>query len=236
MKGVSGVKRRMSTVGNGVNGFDDISYSEPGLEKKRKAILSFLECPVCGEIPRVGDVPVLGCRNGHIICDMCAVNIKVCPTCREKDIQVRNLFAERYIEVEFKDIVFKCKYQGCEEKMLMAEGELKNHEKFCKHRDVSCPAAHHKACSWKGPLSKLLDHGRGSDCFSVVDQRSKLEYENGWHSIFRGAIMINDRNGVSVFDNNLKPSHWKPYVFFIKGDDQNCYHVRLVCEQYVLSG
>jgi hypothetical protein len=54
--------------------------------------------------------------------------------CREKEIHCRNLFAERYIEAEFKDVPFKCKYLGCAVQLPMTDNDLTKHEKFCPHR------------------------------------------------------------------------------------------------------
>ena len=95
-----------------------------------------LECPVCLEIPRPGAGPIYGCRNGHLLCQDCAQKIEKCPTCREKDIRCRNLFAEFYIDTEFKNVPFKCKFHGCEVKLSMANGRLTKHEKFCPYQEV----------------------------------------------------------------------------------------------------
>ena len=53
---------------------------------------------------------------------------------REKEIHCRNLFAERSIEAEFKDVPFKCKYLGCTVQLPMTDNDLTKHEKFCPHR------------------------------------------------------------------------------------------------------
>ena len=104
-------------------------------------IKTSLECPVCLEIPRPGAGHIYGCRNGHLICQGCVDKIKKCPICREEDVGCRNLFAERYIEAEFKDVPFKCKFVGCTMKLPMTDGELTKHEKYCSHREVFCPAS-----------------------------------------------------------------------------------------------
>ena len=81
-------------------------------KKTKAAIMTLLECPVCFEVPRTGAGPILGCRNGHIICQNCVEKIEKCPTCREKEIRCRNIVAERYIETELKDVSFNCKNIG----------------------------------------------------------------------------------------------------------------------------
>ena len=74
------------------------SSSETNPKKIKTAFMTSLECPVCLEVPRVGAGPIFGCRNGHLLCQNCVEKVKECPTCREKEIRCRNLFAERYIE------------------------------------------------------------------------------------------------------------------------------------------
>ena len=62
---------------------------------------------------------ILGCRNGHIMCQNCVEKVEKCPTCRDKEIWCRNIFAERYIETELKDVSFKCKNLGCNVHLIM---------------------------------------------------------------------------------------------------------------------
>ena len=101
----------------------------------RAAMKTSLECPVCLEMPRVGTgLAIYGCRNGHLLCQGCVDKVQECPICREKEIHCRNLFAERYIEAEFKDVPFKCKYLGCSVQLPMTDNDLTKHEKFCPHR------------------------------------------------------------------------------------------------------
>ena len=104
-------------------------------KKTRAAMMTSLECPVCQEMPRVGTgLAIYGCRNGHLLCQGCVDKVQQCPICREKEIHCRNLFAERYIEAEFKDVPFKCKYHGCAVQLPMTDNDLTKHEKFCPHR------------------------------------------------------------------------------------------------------
>ena len=102
------------------------------------SIPSSLEChcPVCFEVPRPGAGPIYGCRNGHLLCQSCIEKIKKCPTCREKDIRCRNLFAEHYIETHFRDVPFKCKFDGCSMILPMTDNQLTEHEQYCPYKDV----------------------------------------------------------------------------------------------------
>merc|ERR1712002_561535 len=51
-----------------------------------------LECPVCA---RISLPPIMQCRNGHVTCNPCRLKVQSCPMCREIDIDIRNLFAEK---------------------------------------------------------------------------------------------------------------------------------------------
>ena len=102
-----------------VNNSETNDYPNP--KRIKLAIMTSLECPVCLEVPRIGAGPILGCRNGHLICNNCVDKVKDCPTCREKEIRCRNLFAEIYIETEMMDIPLKCKNVGCDVHLPMAK-------------------------------------------------------------------------------------------------------------------
>ncbi len=53
-----------------------------------------LECPVCS---RIALPPVMQCRNGHVTCNSCRLKLQNCPMCREVDIDIRNMFAEKAV-------------------------------------------------------------------------------------------------------------------------------------------
>ena len=92
--------------------------------KTKAAIMTLLECPVCSEVPHTGDGPILGCRNGHIICQNCVEKVEKCPSCRENEIRCRNIVAERYIETELKNTPFNYKNAGCGVRLLMVNSDL----------------------------------------------------------------------------------------------------------------
>ena len=74
--------------------------SDSNLESKRKLesftskLLELLVCPVCTEVVR--SAPNF-CRVGHIICSQCKPKVKICPTCREPDIDCRNVLLEQFV-------------------------------------------------------------------------------------------------------------------------------------------
>ena len=37
------------------------------------------------------------CRNGHVMCNNCRPKVQSCPICRDVDIDIRNMFAEKAI-------------------------------------------------------------------------------------------------------------------------------------------
>ena len=74
------------------------------IDKKIKAKESDLECPVCFEVPSMGE-PIYQCREGHLVCSQCEPKLskrKVndCPKCRIKydNPLPRSRLAERDIE------------------------------------------------------------------------------------------------------------------------------------------
>ena len=67
-----------------------------------------LECPVCS---RISLPPIMQCRNGHVTCNNCRMKVQQCPVCRDADIDIRNMFAEKAISY----MTIPCEYQpyGC---------------------------------------------------------------------------------------------------------------------------
>ena len=60
-----------------------------------------------------------------------------------------------------------CKYRssGCNSEDLVIN--LESHEISCMFRSVRCPAFHRGACSWLGPLNKLIQHVILKKCAQV---------------------------------------------------------------------
>jgi len=203
----------------------DVSSTSENAAKKVKqesklSMVASLECPVCLEVPRAGAGPIFGCKNGHLLCQGCVDKIEECPICREKEIRCRNLFAERYIETEFKDVPFKCKFVGCGVKLPMTDGELIKHEKFCPHREVPCPSSHRHACTWCGPLSNLIKHMKEKKCVQVIFDDNWKKVSNPQMEstpIFRSNLGDFPKEAVSVFERSNVITHWKPVVLLAKG-------------------
>jgi len=91
-----------------------------------------IECPIC---LRIALPPIMQCRNGHIVCNSCRHKVRDCPVCRESDIDVRNLFAEKAIV--YLPIPCSNKQFGCKEEVPYSDKEA--HENSCTFRPFNCP-------------------------------------------------------------------------------------------------
>ena len=90
-------------------------------------------CPVCFQ---KFQSPIMGCSNGHAVCNSCIRmgNIKKCPTCKAKKIDCRQLGLEKIA----KSLHWPCsnKDEGCPE-MLKFE-TISNHEIICRYQKKMC--------------------------------------------------------------------------------------------------
>lgn len=109
---------------------------------------SNLECPVCA---RLSLPPIMQCRNGHVTCNPCRLKVQSCPMCREIDIDIRNLFAEK--AVTFMTIPCEYKQYGCRVEILFKDKEI--HERSCKYRPYICP---YIECDHKLAFGAVVDH------------------------------------------------------------------------------
>ena len=44
-------------------------------------IREYFECPICLLVPRPG-TPIFACSQGHMVCNVCRPQIRLCPICR----------------------------------------------------------------------------------------------------------------------------------------------------------
>ncbi|XP_040579181.1 E3 ubiquitin-protein ligase Siah1 [Lepeophtheirus salmonis] len=107
-----------------------------------------LECPVCG---RISLPPIMQCRNGHVTCNACRPKVQSCPVCREIDIDIRNMFAEKAITY----LTIQCEFDqyGCKEIIQFRDKEA--HERTCKYRPYICP---YIECDHKLSAEVVVDH------------------------------------------------------------------------------
>ena len=180
---------------------DQASLVTPDTDRKRKAEqLEWMECPVCLETPRAG--PIYSCRKGHVICRECQPQVTQCPTCRDKHTDCRSLIAEKLLSRLLQDTPVNCKYRGSGcvfEDLVVVLGE---HETSCMFRAVKCPASHRGACSWVGPLNKLIQHVIQQKCAQVVKSKPPQSFVS----------TIGDfAQDQTVFSKNT-PTHWKPVM------------------------
>jgi len=107
-----------------------------------------LECPVCA---RISVPPIMQCRNGHVTCNQCRLKVQSCPMCREIDIDIRNLFAEK--AVTFMSLPCEFRTYGCKVEIQYNDKEL--HERTCKYRPYICP---YIECDHKLAFGAVVDH------------------------------------------------------------------------------
>jgi len=171
-------------------------------DRKRKAQqLEWMECPICLETPRTG--PIYSCRKGHIICKDCHPNVSQCPTCRDRHIDCRCIIGEKLLEATLKDTPVWCKFRssGCNYEDLVVNLEI--HETSCMHRSVRCPAFHRGACSWLGPLNKLIQHVINKKCAQVVKVKPPISYF---------VSTIGDFAQDQTVFSKSTATHWKPVM------------------------
>lgn len=134
-----------------------------------------LSCPICLDS---FTIPILQCRNKHLICETCYSKIKLindkCPQCRArfKYAPLRSKKAEKMLE-KYETV---CRYasRGCREKRTYEDRT--RHEKKCAYSTaVRCPGLEEgrsissyvdlKYCCWEGDIQNLASHFRS--CHSL---------------------------------------------------------------------
>jgi len=144
------------TFGHNRSGVKDVQVQTCNEQDAQQAdIVSFksylkerMECPIC---ERIALPPIMQCRNGHIVCNTCRHKVRDCPVCREADIDVRNLFAEKAIL--YLPIPCINKQFGCKEEVPYSEKET--HENNCTFRPFNCPFIE---CDEKLVAADVVDH------------------------------------------------------------------------------
>lgn len=107
-----------------------------------------LECPVCS---RITLPPIMQCRNGHVTCNTCRLKVQSCPLCRETDIDIRNMFAEKaitYMSIPCEFVQFGCKVE-------VQYRDKESHERVCKYRPYICP---YIECDHKLSSEAVVEH------------------------------------------------------------------------------
>ena len=103
----------------------------------RRELESFLECPVCQEIPE--KMKIFLCTDGHSICEQCKAKVKQqCPVCRGRYDKPPRRNREREHLIDSKITEHECKNveQGCQFKATL--GAKSDHEKNCGFELVAC--------------------------------------------------------------------------------------------------
>lgn len=143
----------------------DLNFSDTHKTNSQiTAFLKHIECPVCYQH---SDSPIMTCKNGHVLCNPCNLQIinqdtrkrqsGWCPTCKEYGM-TRNLPLENIIREQLEDqLIFECRFKhlGC--KTICSFGNLNNHVNHCPYNmDIySCPF-----CNFQTPMNRytLVNH------------------------------------------------------------------------------
>lgn len=93
-------------------------------------VAKLLECPVCYDIVLP---PIVLCSGGHHVCNTCRPQLQTCPTCRGTFTNVRDRFAEEFLD---QICSIRCKYasQGCT--VSLPGRQLVEHQSKCNFRFV----------------------------------------------------------------------------------------------------
>jgi len=120
-----------------------------------EVLLKEMECPVCMQymVP-----PIKLCTNGHNICRKCRERVQLCPTCRAKFSEIRNVVLENIARSQN----YPCanRQSGCLE--VFSIEHIAEHQAVCVCGKIKCPFKLNKNCSWDGFKSDLKEHAKAA--------------------------------------------------------------------------
>ena len=213
--------------------------------------LAVIECIICKKLPKhdISKPDTYGCLNGHVFCQNCIEVFQRCPECSEEPklctplvdyyfsnlqksninlpnlqkshINLPNLQKSNAYLPNLQKSNVQCKFELC--KAEMDKEKLKDHEPFCIHREVSCPAKGIGACTWNGSLSEFMQHLKENRCMQVV-------FDDSWNSKHPRKISANQKvtcnfksnctdfssTDKSVFKRSDGNTSWKPILLLSK--------------------
>jgi E3 ubiquitin-protein ligase SIAH1 len=114
-------------------------------------LLKELECPVCMQYM----VPSIKlCTNGHNVCCKCRERVEICPTCKAKFSDTRNVALENIARRQ----KYPCanRQNGCLE--LFSFEHIAEHQADCEYGKIKCPLRSYNNCSWNGSKNDLKEH------------------------------------------------------------------------------
>ncbi|KAG8307569.1 hypothetical protein J6590_018446 [Homalodisca vitripennis] len=122
---------------------------EGGHEKKLLDVdLDFqklAECPVClGTV----DISPTQCKNGHVVCNVCGNNLKLCPMCGDEFTLANHTPTNQLLDSLPK--LCPNTNQGCTVISL-----TKGHEQYCEFRQTECKFID---CIWEGSVKDVFNH------------------------------------------------------------------------------
>ena len=240
-----------SNSGESNSGESKSRNSNSGEIEIKTPYLAVIECINCKKLPKhdISKPDTYGCLNGHVLCQNCVEVFQKCPECSENpklctplvdyyfsNLQKSNTFlpnlqkshanlpnlqkSNAYLPNLEKSNV-QCKFELC--KAEMDKEKMKDHEPFCTHREVSCPAKGMGVCMWNGPLSEFMQHLKENRCMQVV-------FNDSWNSKHPPKISANQKvtcnfksnctdfssTDKSVFKRSDGNTSWKPILLLSK--------------------
>ena len=191
-----------SNSGESNSGESNSRNSNYGEIEIKTPYLAIIECIICKKLPKhdISKPDTYGCLNGHVLCQNCVEVFQKCPECSEEpklctplvdyyfsnpqksntnlpnlqksNTNLPNLQKSNAYLPNLQKSNVQCKFELC--KAEMDKEKLKDHEPFCIHREVSCPAIGIADCTWNGPLSKFMQHLKENRCMQVVQSNAYL--------------------------------------------------------------
>ncbi|OXA46639.1 E3 ubiquitin-protein ligase SINAT2-like [Folsomia candida] len=158
-----------------------------------------LECPVCYDVILP---PIISCCRGHSCCETCRASVHKCPICRGEFSNVRNLFAEQFLE----KCQFKCKH-GCTV-CLPAKDLTTHYQTECYFRPILC-----RECDRMIPFDDFLQH------IELVD---KLERQKASECSTGFEIDEADLAANPVSPVGRRVTVWEPTWMHCYGEDYFC--------------
>ncbi len=166
-----------------------------------------LKCPVCLSPPK--KPPYWSCLLGHTHCNDCHPQLKSCPVCRNRNINIHVRPIEEYLTKQIEaGKLFECQNEdaGCTTKMVL--DEISEHELACHYRPVKCPGAGWNKCTWEGPFKNLVQHVMDKDCATVYNMGDTMRVRHTFPIL-------------PVAPESVGPLHyasWKPLCYLVEGE------------------
>ena len=137
-------------------------------DARAASLLKAVSCTICLEAN--SEIAILQCHNGHLICSVCAYQIRErkCPTCKD-DLACCQSIRNRAAEDVLSLLPRRCSH--CES-MFRDDTERKNHARVCVRRPVDCPFIERGCPTRRVPFEEIKTHLRSRHGDAIVESVS----------------------------------------------------------------